>query len=466
MTATLFPQGKQYYSTSTGAPNVGGKVYTYAAGTTTPLATYSDAAGAVPNTNPVVLDARGEALIFWNGNYKVVLKDLNDNTIWTVDNVRATDYAASDGSSHIGFIQAGTGAVERTSQEKMRERISVIDYGADPTGVLDSAPAFKRARDYMQAASNFRGGVIYVPKGTYKLNDEITCTPYVAGQVFSLTWQGDGPEATVLDFIGAAPGTNGIAAFGKGVGFYVKGMSIKNAKVSGVVIKGGNIGTTDYIQRCGIENVRIQGSGSHGFYTENSFFIDVINCWSFGNGGSGYFFGGFHTTVSARGSWAYLNAADTGWRLNGLYGGSFINCYGEFCLTGWTLTNCQAVNFSGCGAENNTREGYSLLTGNAFIAVGLPSECHDINISMSACKGTQNSTAGVNLWANFMSGLTANSRGIQVTLGGGIVSKLGTSSTYDFVLNGASGTIDIWGYTTTGKVLSSTNNNVGSVVLH
>jgi hypothetical protein len=86
---SVLPQGKQYYETSAGVPLVGGKVYTYDAGTTNPRVTYQDAAGAQPNTNPVILDARGEAVIFWSGAYKVVLKDSLDVTIWTVDNVNS-----------------------------------------------------------------------------------------------------------------------------------------------------------------------------------------------------------------------------------------------------------------------------------------------------------------------------------------------------------------------------------------
>jgi hypothetical protein len=85
--ANLTPQGKQYYETSAGIPLVGGKVYTYIAGTTTPQVTYQDSAGASPNANPVILDARGEATIYWNGNYKVILRDSLDNLIWTQDNV-------------------------------------------------------------------------------------------------------------------------------------------------------------------------------------------------------------------------------------------------------------------------------------------------------------------------------------------------------------------------------------------
>jgi hypothetical protein len=88
--ALLMPQGKHQYFTTAGEPLNGGKVYTYAAGTTTPLTTYSAQSGApgTENANPVVLDARGEATIFFGAaGYKVVLKDASDATIWTQDNL-------------------------------------------------------------------------------------------------------------------------------------------------------------------------------------------------------------------------------------------------------------------------------------------------------------------------------------------------------------------------------------------
>lgn len=93
--ATLLPEGKQSFTNSAGAPLVGGKLYTYDAGTSNPRATYQDAAGTVPNANPIVLDARGEATIFWNGSYKVVLKDSLDATIWTVDGITTPEVAGA-----------------------------------------------------------------------------------------------------------------------------------------------------------------------------------------------------------------------------------------------------------------------------------------------------------------------------------------------------------------------------------
>ena len=64
----------------------GGKVATYEAGTTTPLATYSDEPLTVLHANPVILDSDGRAVIFAQAKlYKVVLSDALDNVLWTVD---------------------------------------------------------------------------------------------------------------------------------------------------------------------------------------------------------------------------------------------------------------------------------------------------------------------------------------------------------------------------------------------
>jgi hypothetical protein len=52
-----------------GVPLVGGKLCSYAAGTTTPKFTYTDATGITPNTNPVILDSTGQAKVFPGGRW-------------------------------------------------------------------------------------------------------------------------------------------------------------------------------------------------------------------------------------------------------------------------------------------------------------------------------------------------------------------------------------------------------------
>jgi hypothetical protein len=90
--AILSPSPKLQFFDANGNPLVGGKLYTYAAGTTTPLASYTDSSGGTANTNPIILDSRGEANVWLASGtaYKFVLQSAASTTIWTVDNIDAT----------------------------------------------------------------------------------------------------------------------------------------------------------------------------------------------------------------------------------------------------------------------------------------------------------------------------------------------------------------------------------------
>jgi len=90
MAGTVMPAPKFIGLDNNANPVSGGKLYTYVAGTTTPQPTYSDVNLTVANANPVVLDSAGRATVFLSGSsYKFVLKDSDDVTIWTQDNVQA-----------------------------------------------------------------------------------------------------------------------------------------------------------------------------------------------------------------------------------------------------------------------------------------------------------------------------------------------------------------------------------------
>lgn len=119
MATALTPSAKQQFFTAAGVPLVGGKLYTYAAGTSTPLATYVDSTGITANTNPVILDSRGEANIWLLPalSYKFVLKDSTDTTIWTVDDINLginfANVIITGGTINgvsIGNITPGSGA--------------------------------------------------------------------------------------------------------------------------------------------------------------------------------------------------------------------------------------------------------------------------------------------------------------------------------------------------------------------
>lgn len=92
MSVLLSPIGNGIaFLDSEGIPLVGGKIYTYQAGSTTPLDTYTDYNGTIANTNPIILGTDGrtpdEIWLTYGYNYKFVIKDASDVTIQTLDNL-------------------------------------------------------------------------------------------------------------------------------------------------------------------------------------------------------------------------------------------------------------------------------------------------------------------------------------------------------------------------------------------
>lgn len=121
--ATLLGTPKfQAFETGTSAFLSGGKVYSYIAGTTTPLATYptvADAqAGTNANTNPVILDSRGEANIVLQGSTKLILTDSTGSEVWSVDNVGiaagTVSILDSYGNELVKFVEAVSAVNELT----------------------------------------------------------------------------------------------------------------------------------------------------------------------------------------------------------------------------------------------------------------------------------------------------------------------------------------------------------------
>lgn len=86
------------FFTNTGTVLTGGKLYTYAAGTNTPLATYTTSSGSIAHTNPIILDSAGRVpggeIWITSVPYKFVLKDSTDALIATYDNVSGVGSAS------------------------------------------------------------------------------------------------------------------------------------------------------------------------------------------------------------------------------------------------------------------------------------------------------------------------------------------------------------------------------------
>ena len=104
------------FFTDTGAVLTGGKLYAYASGTTTPLATYTTSAGSTARTNPIILDSAGRVpdggeIWLTSAQYKFVLKNTNDVLIATWDNVWGIGAAGGTAVQiPVIFNSTGTGS--------------------------------------------------------------------------------------------------------------------------------------------------------------------------------------------------------------------------------------------------------------------------------------------------------------------------------------------------------------------
>jgi hypothetical protein len=223
VTLSLFAGAGAQFLDDSGNVLTGGLIYTYSAGTTTPLETYTSNLGNTAHTNPIVLNAAGrvsnggEIWLTTGFGYKFVLKDANNVLIATYDNIPSsaqppiindassvayeqgaivsagsfiigktyqinsigtTDFQSIGAASNtvgIHFIATGVGTgngtakVSRTVENKLQEVVSVKDFGAIGDGVADDTAAIQNAID----AAAVNGLALVFPTATYKINSEI-----------------------------------------------------------------------------------------------------------------------------------------------------------------------------------------------------------------------------------------------------------------------------------------------------
>lgn len=168
----LSPLPTQKFFDNNGAPLVRGLLFTYAAGTSTKIATYKDSSGGPTNTNPIELDYRGEANIWLDQalTYKYVLAPPGDTDpptrpIQAVDNISAAVTLASLTQQIVGQIlyprsaEEGTAGVTPSAfQWANRPLIYLARYG----GVMDNSTSDYAAWVKALTVAGIIGGVVVV----------------------------------------------------------------------------------------------------------------------------------------------------------------------------------------------------------------------------------------------------------------------------------------------------------------
>lgn len=154
----ISPVPKLQFLDVSGRPLSGGKIYTYAAGGTTPLASYTDTTGATPNANPVILDSGGFASI-WLGfsAYKLKVTDSSDVQQYVIDgmnpgalgNIAITGTLSVSGAATLSSTLGVTGAATLSSTLGVTGKITATGGIVGVTDASDAAAG--NIGEFMQA---------------------------------------------------------------------------------------------------------------------------------------------------------------------------------------------------------------------------------------------------------------------------------------------------------------------------
>jgi hypothetical protein len=142
-----------------GNPLLGGKVYTYEAGTTTLKDTFTDRAMTVPSTNPIILDSEGRRLRFGNGIYKLIVNASDDSLIFTRDNLTYINPGGGTGSVDVADYASLNAAITAIGSTEADLLIS------GSTGVVNSVTVPENIR-----LNIVKGGSIDLNQFTVTIN--------------------------------------------------------------------------------------------------------------------------------------------------------------------------------------------------------------------------------------------------------------------------------------------------------
>jgi hypothetical protein len=358
--------------------------------------------GLVPKVNDVVTVTKaGTPHASWAGlpgPVHVADQFMFNGTAWVaVDPLKIPDVAIGDERyMRSQFLQAGTGAAARTVQSKLRDTVSVKDFGAVGDGVADDTAAIQAALDSVVKDSgafdlqfDSRGGTVNIPAGRYLVSSTLTINP-------GTCLIGDGPNISVIVNSGT---TNNVLYATDTQGGSVDPLLIENLAVVqkvGVTHTAGNaihIDAATYGISPAILNVRTQDTHG-GVYLDWCYPSKLENVQAMR-----------HTAFGFR---ARRNCTST----------LFQNCYAGAITTGsGFLLAGNYMSLVGCASDNNpSGYGYEFDFDGALTT----------GVSMLGC-GTEGCNGGV--YADRVAGLSIVSPRLIVKSGGTHgVQLMGTTS--------------------------------------
>jgi hypothetical protein len=252
---------------------------------TNPVVAYFDAALTIVAPQPLrtlngyISRAGTPAQIYVDGtSFSILVQDSKGSMVYNFPN----GTGISPDACGVTYNPPFTGGVAIPVCEKLAQYVSVIDFGADPTGVADSLAAFDAAVAALQSGS--RGGLLFIPRGTYTLSDtwEITCRMTIYGEN-----QGEQPNtaASLLRFATNKTGIRVYSSFESPDGNSGAVTCIRDLCIESIVT--GTIGHGIWASaRVHLTNVTVDGFGENGINivasatarTGNANLWSITNC--------------------------------------------------------------------------------------------------------------------------------------------------------------------------------------------
>ena len=308
---------------------------------------------------------------------------LKDKVADLQDNVAGlqTDVAGLQTDMDTAQEDMGT-AQEDIASIKSNMVVSVLSYGADPTGTNDSATAFADA-----IAATPVHGTCYIPAGEYRINSTISITKplTLVGNYFGLDPEvynlNDGTTART-PLLHAYTGITPVVQIqSQGVNLRNIGIKTHTAGAGIKVIKG--TGTATVPRNILLDNVFIDGVKDDGSYLDTAFsaeqlitstlrfcrFVFVVNGVSIGSTGST----STSTSIHFDNCWVE-SFTGIGYRLVNAHYSAFTACAADGSPWSnpeysYAVVDCDSIAFTGCGAERASSAGVQIVTSTAISVI-------------------------------------------------------------------------------------------------
>ena len=212
---------------------------------TNPVIAYFDAALTIVAPQPLrtlngyISRAGTPAQVFIDGaNFSILVQDSKGSMVYNFAD--ATGIEASVNASNVVYDPAGIGAVPTTVQAKLRETLSVQDFGAVGDGVADDTAAIQAA---ITASKTQNNRIVYLPAGTYLVTDTIylyggaqiqgDAINYAGGRTDSLFGLPNAVKTTVINFNPSSEKTLFEMDGSPNVGSSYRGIGVENLSIFG-----------------------------------------------------------------------------------------------------------------------------------------------------------------------------------------------------------------------------------------